>query len=206
MCMLHSVFWHQHTHLRTHSLHCVHMRSCMRSFFISVGGRGWEVSAELFLTEGEIEVLSVSSLSLDAGGSVCACMWVYTHTHTHTAHSVLDVVSPKFGTRHLEGPKKPDGQNLGIHICVYEYKVYMFIYMQRGGMRSWTNCFFSFFRYWISRTRPHHWSKWVVSTRLIFFLFYICFLLKMQSKKCKRKNENSNPSHMDPQSRALNYF
>ena len=43
----------------------------------------------LFLTEGKIGVLSVSSLSFDAGWSLCGCICVYTHTHTHTAHGVL---------------------------------------------------------------------------------------------------------------------
>jgi len=41
-----------------------------------------------------------------------------------------------------EGPKNLDGLNLGIHVFVYVYKVHMCIYMLRGGMRSWTNCFF----------------------------------------------------------------
>jgi len=39
--------------------------------------------------------------------------------------------------------KNQDGLNLDIHIFVYVYKVHMSIYMLRGGMRSWTNCFFS---------------------------------------------------------------
>ena len=40
----------------------------------------------LFLTEGKIVVLSVSSLfKFNAGGSICVCECVYTHTHTHTA-------------------------------------------------------------------------------------------------------------------------
>jgi len=51
-------------------------------------------------------------------------------------------VSPGVGMRHLEGPKNVDGLNLGIHVFVYVYKVHMCIYMLRGGMRSWTNCFF----------------------------------------------------------------
>jgi len=37
-------------------------------------------------------------------------------------------VSPGVGMRHLEGPKNPDGPNLGIHIFVYVYKVHMCIY------------------------------------------------------------------------------
>jgi len=68
-------------------------------------------------------------------------MWVYVgvyaHTHTHTAQMGYLDVSPGVGMRHLEGPK-----NLGIHIFVYVYKVHMCTYMLRGGMRSWTNCFF----------------------------------------------------------------
>ena len=38
-------------------------------------------------------------------------------------------------------PKNPDGLNLDIHIFVYVYKVHVCIYMLRGGMRSWTDCF-----------------------------------------------------------------
>jgi len=41
VCTLHRCFWHQRTHLRTHSLQGVHMRSCMCSLFVSFGGRGW---------------------------------------------------------------------------------------------------------------------------------------------------------------------
>jgi len=43
------------------------------------------------------------------------------------------------GMRHLEGPKNPDGLNLGIHVFVYVYKVHMCMYMLGVGMRSWTN-------------------------------------------------------------------
>ena len=74
------------------------------------------------------DVVCVFSI-FNVGGSVCGCVCVYTHTHTHT-------------TQHLEGPKNPDGLNLGIHIFVYVYKVHMCTYILRGGMRSWTNCFF----------------------------------------------------------------
>ena len=94
----------------------------------------------LFLTEGKIGVLSVSSLFSTQGVYVCVC--VYTHTHTHTAQMGWSDVSPGVGMRHLEGPKNPDGLNLGILIFVYVYKVHLCIYMLRGGMRSWTNRFF----------------------------------------------------------------
>jgi len=74
------------------------------------------------------------------------CMWVYVgvyvRAHTHTAHMGYWVVSPGVGMRHLEGPKYPDGLNLGICVCVYVYKVHMCMYMLEGGMRSWTDCFF----------------------------------------------------------------
>jgi len=97
---------------------------------------------ELFLTEGTIGVLSVSSLFLKADGSVCGCMCVYTHTHTHTAQMGYSVVSPGVGMRHLEGPENPDGLNFSIHIFVHVYKVHMCMYMLGGVIRSWTNCFF----------------------------------------------------------------
>ena len=66
---------------------------------------------------------------------------VYAHTHTHCTDEYLDV-SPGVGMRHLQGPTSPDGLNLGIHIFVYVYKIHMCMYMQRGGMRCWTNGFF----------------------------------------------------------------
>jgi len=78
----------------------------------------------------------------NAGGSVCVCECVYTHTHTHTAQIGCSDVSPGVGMRHLDGPKNPYGLNLDMHIFVYVYKAHMCIYMLRGGMRSWSNCFF----------------------------------------------------------------
>jgi len=102
----------------------------------------------LFLTEGKIGLLSVSSLFLTRVGvyvGVCVCKRTHTaYTHTHTTQMGYLDVSPGVGMTHLEGPKNPDGLNLGIHIFVYVYKVHMCIYMLRGGMRlgSCTNCFF----------------------------------------------------------------
>ena len=95
----------------------------------------------LFLTEGKIGVLFVSSLFLTRV-IVYVCVCVCLRTHTHTLNMGCSDVSPGVGMRHLEGPKNPDKLNLGIHIFVYVYKVHMCIYMLRGGMRSWTNCFF----------------------------------------------------------------
>jgi len=50
-------------------------------------------------------------------------MCVYTHTHTHTVQMGYSVVSPGAGMRHLQGPKNPDGPNLGIYVIVCVYKV-----------------------------------------------------------------------------------
>jgi len=86
-------------------------------------------------------VVCVFSIFNEAG-SVCRCVCVYTHTQTHTAQMGYLDVSPGVRMRHMEGPKNPDGQNLGIHIFVCVYKVHMCIYILKGGMRSWTNCFF----------------------------------------------------------------
>jgi len=56
-------------------------------------------------------------------------MWVYVcvyaHTHTHCTDGVLGV-SPRVGMRHLEGPKQPDGLNLGIHMFVQSTHVYVY--------------------------------------------------------------------------------
>jgi len=52
------------------------------------------------------------------------------------------VVNPGVGMRHLEGPKNPDGLNLGMYVFVYVYKLHTRMYMPGHGMRSWTNFFF----------------------------------------------------------------
>jgi len=82
----------------------------------------------LFLTEEKIGVLSVSSLFLTRVG-VYAGVCVYTHTHTHTAQMGYLYVRPGVGIRHLEGPKNPDGLNLGytyIRICVQSTHLYIY--------------------------------------------------------------------------------
>jgi len=70
------------------------------------------------------------------------CVCIRTHTHTHTAQMRYLDVSLGVEMRHQEGPKNPDGLDVGIHIFVYAYKVHMCMYMLKGGMRSWTICFF----------------------------------------------------------------
>ena len=76
----------------------------------------------LFLTEGEMGVLSVSSLFLTRVG-VYVGVGVCIRTHTHTAHIGYSDVSPRVGMRHLEGLKNPDGLNLGICVFVNVYKL-----------------------------------------------------------------------------------
>jgi hypothetical protein len=98
----------------------------------------WGVIFDRRKDRGVVCVFSI----FDACKSVCGCMCVYTHTHTHTAQLGYTDVTPGAGMRHLDGPKNPDGLNLGIHIFVYVYKVHVCMYMLGGGMRSWTNCFF----------------------------------------------------------------
>jgi len=121
----------------TQSLQGVHMRSCVRSLFIHVGERVWGCSTSLYKTlvawrggvfskGGEQEVLSCVFLFLSVRKRTSQC--VYTHTHTHTARGALNV-GPGVGTRQLEGPKNPDGQNLSKYVCVYVYKVHMCIHM-----------------------------------------------------------------------------
>jgi len=112
----------------------VHMRSCMHSLFISVGGRGGGVQlvaycwrGALFWTE-KIEVLSLFSLFLDGDGSVCGCMCVYARTHTHTAYEVLG--------REPRGRDKTPGESeeskwtkswhICIRICVQSTQVHMY--------------------------------------------------------------------------------
>jgi len=89
-------------------------------------------------------VSSVVFFILNAGGSVCVCVCVYTHTLARTTQMGYLDVSPGVAMRHLEGPKNPNELILGTHIFVFVYKVHMCIYLLRGGMRSWTTCFFSF--------------------------------------------------------------
>jgi len=138
-------------HARCRVCICVHV--CAVCSF-SVGERGWEGSdilwgnfawrGGLVWTEGEIGVFSVSSLVLTRVGvyvGVCVCI----RTHTHTLHIWgTRLWAQGFGMRHLEGPKNPDGLNLGIYVFVYVYKISMCMYMLGGRMRSqaWTNWFF----------------------------------------------------------------
>ena len=65
----------------------------------------------------------------------------YAYTHTHCTYGVLGC-EPRGQDETLEGPKNPDGQNLGVSVSVYVYKVHKCMHVLGGGMRSWTNCFF----------------------------------------------------------------
>jgi len=98
----------------------------------------WGVIFERRKDRGVVFVFSF----FKAVGSVCVRVFLYTHAHAHTAQMGYFDVSQGVGMRHLEGPKNPDGLNFVIHVFIYVYKVHMCIYMLRGGMISWTNCFF----------------------------------------------------------------
>jgi len=80
-------------------------------------------SGVIFDRRKDRAVVCVFSI-FNAGG--CGFVCVYTHTHTHTAQMGYLDVSPGVGMRHLEGPKNPDGLNLGIHICVQSTHVYIY--------------------------------------------------------------------------------
>jgi len=83
----------------------------------------------LFLTDGRIVVLSVSSLFLTRVG-VYVRVSVCIRTHTHIVQ-VLGCEPRSRDERPLEDLKNPDGLNLDIHIFVYVYKVHMCIYVKR---------------------------------------------------------------------------
>jgi len=68
---------------------------------------------------------------------VGVCMCIRTGKNTHALHMGYSDVGPGVWRRH---PKNPDALNLGMYVCVYLYKLH--IYMLRGGMGSWTTCFF----------------------------------------------------------------
>jgi hypothetical protein len=114
-CILTGVVITKQVQLCTLDKCCEHQR--MRTLVDWRGG--------LFLTEGEIGVLFVSSLFLPREGvyvGVGAC----THIHTHIAHMGYSDVSPGDGMRHLNGPKNSDGLNLSIYILAYVYKAYIY--------------------------------------------------------------------------------
>jgi len=83
----------------------------------------WRV---IFNTGRDRGVVCVFSI-FKAGGSVCGCTCVYTRTLTNTAHMGYSDVSPRAGMEHLDGPKNPDGLNLGMYVLVYVYEVHMCI-------------------------------------------------------------------------------
>jgi len=110
-----------------------------------IGGQEWGGSAslcrtlvawhgELFLTEGEIWVLSCFFSIFDAGGSVWVCMCVYAHTRTYCTWGTR--CEPRGRDETLQGPNILDGRDLGIFIFEHVYKVHMCICTLGCGMRS----------------------------------------------------------------------
>ena len=61
----------------------------------------------LFLTEGRVGVLSVSSLFLSrVGAYVDVCVCIRTHTHTHTAQMGVLGCEPRGWDKTPEGPEQ----------------------------------------------------------------------------------------------------
>ena len=83
----------------------------------------------LFLTEGKIGVLSVSSLFLTrVGVYVCVCVCVYAHTHTHCTDGVLDC-EPRSRDETPGGPKGSRWtkcRHRNVRICVQSTHVYVY--------------------------------------------------------------------------------
>ena len=113
---------------------CIHIYICLyiacmcNLFHLALGNEDWGVQlvyesacclawGVIFDRRKDRGVVCVFSV-FNAGGNVCVRVCVYTHTHTHTEQMGYLDVSPGVGMRHLEGPKNPDGLNLGIHIFV----------------------------------------------------------------------------------------
>jgi len=98
----------------------------------------WGVIFDRRKDRGVVCVFSI----INAGGSVCECVCVYTHTHTHTEQMGYLDVHPGVRMRHLEGPKNPDGLNLGhtyIRTCVQSTHVYIYA---NGREKILDCCFF----------------------------------------------------------------
>jgi len=97
---------------------------------------------------------------------------VFIRTHTHTLHVVYLDVSPGVGTRHLEGPKDPNGLILDINVYPYMCAKYTCVYicgeagcMLGGGMTA--------------------------------LFLNKDFLPKKKSKRCERNTGNPNPTRFE---------
>ena len=97
-----------------------------------MGGFNWSMRAlvawheGLFLTEGKIGVLSVSSLSLTRWECMCACVCVYAHTHSHCTDGVLGC-EPRSRDETPGGPEESrwtKSRHTYIRICVQSTHVY----------------------------------------------------------------------------------
>jgi len=106
----------------------------MRAFVAWRGG--------LFLMEGKIGVLSVSSLFLRrVGVYMCVCVCVYAQTHTRCTDGVLGC-EPSSRDETPGGPEESSWtkfRHTHIRKCVQSTPVY--IYAKRRD-EIWTNCFF----------------------------------------------------------------
>ena len=82
----------------------------------------------LFLTEGKIGVLSVSSLFLRGWECMWVCVGVYAHTHTHYTDGVLGC-EPRSRDETPGGPEESrwtKSRHTYIRICVQSTHVYVY--------------------------------------------------------------------------------
>ena len=116
---------------------CTFVRVCaVCSFVLGEEGRGVQLvyagtccwCGGLFLDRESMCCLCL--VYFLTGMRVYVGVCVYKRRHTHTLG--YSEVSPGVRTRRLEGPKNPDGLNLGIYVFVYAYTVHMCIHMLGG--------------------------------------------------------------------------
>jgi len=97
----------------------------------------------LFMTDGEIGVLSVFSLFLArVGVYVGVGVCIRTHTHTHCTCWVLRC--EPWGRDETPGGPEESRWTTYWHICIrirVQILIHVCLYMLGGGMKSWTNCF-----------------------------------------------------------------
>jgi len=123
------VFWHQFTYLNTQPPQGVHVHLCICSLFtakLALGDEGmgvqlvysgqlllvWDV---LFHMRNNGSFVGIFVIFWWMGESMWVYVCVYAHTRTHcTCTHTRTACEPR--TRHLEGPKNPDGLNLGIYV------------------------------------------------------------------------------------------
>ena len=129
---------------------------------------------------------------------MCGC--VYTHTRTHYTDGVLGC-EPRSRDKTPGGPEESRWTK-SWHIFVFVYKVHTCIHMLKGGMRSWTNCFFlltclfSWEKQKVWRQSANHshslrWelktAPWEFQTKLLHYFFLSNNKSNLHFTMCERK-------------------